>query len=157
VLEAKFRMSGRRINLVFMLLALSRTTTDHVLVEGNMVSRNNRPNPVPPDSGEELCLVPTGSGILDIADDVTFRRNVVVGNGTVGIAVVASPFAGLDPRVEPSRRPHTRGRQRVAPERVAPRSAPSRRPCSRHHVRRLRKRDLLCRNVFRTDRAVPRI
>jgi hypothetical protein len=33
---------------------------------------------------------------------VTFRRNVVVGNGTVGIAVLASPFAGLDRRVEPN-------------------------------------------------------
>ena len=47
--------------------------------------------------------MPTGSGILDIAgDDVTFRRNVVLDNGTVGIAVVASPFASLDSRVEPN-------------------------------------------------------
>jgi len=89
--------------LVFVLPGLPRTTTDHVLVEGNVVASNNRPNPVPPDSGEELGLVPTGSGILDIAgDDVSFRRNVVVGNDSVGIAVVASPFAGLDPRVEPN-------------------------------------------------------
>jgi len=92
--------------LVFVLPGLPRTATDHVLVEGNVVTRNNRPNPVPPDSGEELGLVPTGSGILDIAaDDVTFRRNLVVGNGTVGIAVLASPFAGLDPRVEPKPNP----------------------------------------------------
>jgi parallel beta-helix repeat protein len=89
--------------LVFVLPGLPRTTTDHVLVEGNVVTRNNRPNPVPPDSGEDLGLVPTGSGILDIAgDDVTFRRNVVVGNDSVGIAVLATPFAGLDPRVEPN-------------------------------------------------------
>jgi parallel beta-helix repeat protein len=89
--------------LVFVLPGLPRTTTDHVLVEGNVVTRNNRPNPVPPDSGEDLGLVPTGSGILDIAgDDVTFRRNVVVGNDSVGIAVLATPFAGQDPRVEPN-------------------------------------------------------
>jgi parallel beta-helix repeat protein len=89
--------------LVFVLPGLPRTTTDHVLVEGNVVTRNNRPNPVAPDSGEDLGLVPTGSGILDIAgDDVTFRRNVVVGNDSVGIAVLATPFAGLDPRVEPN-------------------------------------------------------
>jgi parallel beta-helix repeat protein len=89
--------------LVFVLPGLPRTTTDHVLVEGNVVTRNNRPNPVPPDSGEDLGLVPTGSGVLDIAaDDVTFRRNVVVGNDSVGIAVLATPFAGQDPRVEPN-------------------------------------------------------
>src|SRR6266498_1239289 len=89
--------------LVFVLPGLPRTTTDHVLVEGNVVMRNNRPNPVPPDSGEDLGLVPTGSGILDIAgDDVTFRRNVVMGNDSVGIAVLATPFAGQDPRVEPN-------------------------------------------------------
>jgi parallel beta-helix repeat protein len=89
--------------LVFVLPGLPRTTTNHVLVEGNVVSHNNRPNPVPLDSGEELGLVPTGSGILDIAgDDVTFRHNVVLGNDSVGIAVVASPFAGEDPRVEPN-------------------------------------------------------
>ena len=92
--------------LVFVLPGLPRTTTDHVLVEGNVVSRNNRPNPFPPDSDEELGLVPTGSGILDIAgDDVTFRHNIVVGNDSVGIAIVASPFAGLDPRVEPNPNP----------------------------------------------------
>jgi parallel beta-helix repeat protein len=98
------RSSGNTAGiLVFVLPGLPRTATDHVLVEGNVVASNNRPNPVPPDSGEDLGLVPTGSGILDIAaDDVTFRRNVVVGNGSVGIAVVASPFAGLDPRVEPN-------------------------------------------------------
>jgi parallel beta-helix repeat protein len=89
--------------LVFVLPGLPRTATDHVLVEGNVVMRNNRPNPVPPESGEDLGLVPTGSGILDIAgDEVTFRHNVVVGNDSVGIAMVASPFAGQDPRVEPN-------------------------------------------------------
>jgi parallel beta-helix repeat protein len=89
--------------LVFVLPGLPRTMTDHVLVEGNLVMRNNRPNPVPPDSGDELGLVPTGSGILDIAaDDVTFRHNVVLGNDTVGIAILATPFAALDPRVEPN-------------------------------------------------------
>jgi parallel beta-helix repeat protein len=89
--------------LVFVLPGLPRTTTDHVLVEGNVAMRNNRPNPVPPDSGEDLGLVPTGSGILDIAgDDVTFRHNIVLGNESVGIAVLATPFAGQDPRVEPN-------------------------------------------------------
>src|SRR6266498_1755338 len=70
------RSSGNTAGiLVFVLPGLPRTATDHVLVEGNVVTRNNRPNPVPPDSGEDLGLVPTGSGILDIAgDDVTFRR-----------------------------------------------------------------------------------
>src|SRR6266536_3250017 len=98
------RSSGNTAGiLVFVLPGLPRTATDHVLVEGNVVTRNNRPNPVPPDSGEDLGLVPTGSGILDIAgDDVTFRRNVVVGDDSVGIAMVASPFAGQDPRVEPN-------------------------------------------------------
>jgi parallel beta-helix repeat protein len=103
VVRANYASGNTAGILVFVLPGLPRTTTDHVLVEGNVVTRNNRPNPVPPDSGEELGLVPTGSGILDVAgDDVTFRRNVVVGNDSVGIAVVASPFAGLDPRVEPN-------------------------------------------------------
>src|SRR6266511_2497890 len=98
------RSSGNTAGiLMFVLPGLPRTATDHVLVEGNVVTRNNRPNPVPPDSGEDLGLVPTGSGILDIAgDDVTFRRNVVVGNDSVGIAVLATPFAGQDLCVEPN-------------------------------------------------------
>ncbi len=89
--------------LVFVLPGLPRTGTDHVLVEGNVVTANNRPNPVPPDSGEDLGLVPTGTGMLDVAgDDVTFRHNDVLGNDSVGIAVLATPFAGQDPRVEPN-------------------------------------------------------
>ena len=39
-----------------------RPFTDDVVVERNQVIRNNLPNPVPPDSGDEIGGVPTGWG-----------------------------------------------------------------------------------------------
>jgi len=103
VVERGNQASGNTAGiLVFVLPNLPRTVSSHVLIEGNTLVHNNRPNPVSPTSGEDLGLVPTGSGILDIAgDDVTVRDNVITGNDTVGIAILTSPFAGQDPRVEP--------------------------------------------------------
>lgn len=76
--------------------------TDDVVVEGNVVSANNRPNPEPPGTNA-LSLVPSGTGILNVAaDHVVIRRNVVTDNNTAGVGIVASPLAGLDPRVEPN-------------------------------------------------------
>jgi parallel beta-helix repeat protein len=103
VVERGNQASGNTAGiLVFVLPDLPRTVTSHVLIEGNVLTRNNRPNPVSPTSGEDIGLVPTGTGILDIAgDDVTVRGNRITGNDTVGIAILATPFAGQDPRVEP--------------------------------------------------------
>ncbi len=103
VVERGNQASGNTAGiLVFVLPNLPRTVSSHVLIEGNTLTRNNRPNPVSPTSGEDLGLVPTGSGILDVAgDDVTVRDNLITGNDTVGITILTSPFAGQDPRVEP--------------------------------------------------------
>jgi parallel beta-helix repeat protein len=103
VVERGNQASGNTAGiLVFVLPSLPRTRTSHVLVEHNVYVNNNRPNPVSPTSGEDIGLVPTGTGVLDVAaDDVTIRDNVISGNDTVGVAIITTPFAGQDPRVEP--------------------------------------------------------
>jgi hypothetical protein len=75
--------------------------TEDVLVEGNVVMYNNRPNPVLP-SEDVVGLIPTGTGILTMgADRVIVRDNRVIGNDSGGIAVIALPFSNPDSRVDP--------------------------------------------------------
>jgi parallel beta-helix repeat protein len=88
--------------LVVVLPGLPIPLTEDVLIENNVVAQNNFPNPVPPDSGEPEGLLPTGTGILNIGGDrVVIRDNVVNQNDSLGIAILANPFAALDPRLEP--------------------------------------------------------
>ncbi len=91
---------------VIVLPGLPTTSTNRALIEGNVVTGNNRPNPFPPvcnapgnppgctpDFTDDLQLLPSGTGILNVGgDDITVRGNVVTNNDTVGIGVVANPF-----------------------------------------------------------------
>ena len=89
--------------LVVVLPGLPKPFTEDVRIERNVVVRNNFPNPVPPESGEPEGLLPTGTGILNIGGDrVVIRDNVVNQNDSLGVAILANPFAALDPRLEPN-------------------------------------------------------
>jgi parallel beta-helix repeat protein len=88
--------------LVVVLPGLPMPFTDNVRIERNEVIRNNLPNPVPADSDDLVGLLPTGIGILNVGGDrVVIRKNRVIGNDSVGVAIVQNPFAGADPRIEP--------------------------------------------------------
>jgi parallel beta-helix repeat protein len=91
---------------VIVLPNLPKSSTETALVEGNVVLKNNRPNPFPPvcqapgtppgcveEFFDDLQLLPSGSGILNVGGhNVTIRRNIVVKNDTVGVGVVENPF-----------------------------------------------------------------
>jgi parallel beta-helix repeat protein len=80
-----------------------RPFTDNVLIEHNQVIKNNLPNPVPPDSGDEIGGVPTGVGIVNFgADHVVVRGNRVLGNDSLGVIVLQNFLASADPRIEPN-------------------------------------------------------
>ena len=88
--------------LVVVLPGLPKPFTEDVLIERNVVNKNDFPNPVPAESGEPEGLLPTGTGILNIGGDrVLIRDNVVSQNDSLGIAILANPFAALDSRMEP--------------------------------------------------------
>jgi parallel beta-helix repeat protein len=74
-----------------------------VLVSGNRIDANNRPNPST-DPADLLSRLPAGIGLLTIdADRVTITDNVVTNNESAGIALISLPadVAALDPRVDP--------------------------------------------------------
>jgi parallel beta-helix repeat protein len=93
---------------VIVLPGLPKSSTEKALIEENSVISNNRPNPFPPvcNEGEpenppgcteeftdDLQLLPSGSGILNVGGhDVTIRNNQVKNNSTVGVGVVENPF-----------------------------------------------------------------
>jgi parallel beta-helix repeat protein len=80
-----------------------RPFTDHVVIDRNQVLHNNLPNPVAADSGDEIGLVPTGAGIVNLGGDhVVIRDNRVLGNDSLGIAIVQNLLAPADPRIEPN-------------------------------------------------------
>jgi parallel beta-helix repeat protein len=80
-----------------------RPFTDHLVIERNQVLHNNLPNPVAAESGDEIGLVPTGAGIVNLGGDhVVIRDNRVLGNDSLGIAVVQNLLAPADPRIEPN-------------------------------------------------------
>jgi parallel beta-helix repeat protein len=80
-----------------------RPFTDDVVLERNQVLHNNLPNPVPADSGDAIGLVPTGAGIVNLgADRVVIRHNRVIGNDSLGVAIIQNPLAPSDPRIEPN-------------------------------------------------------
>jgi parallel beta-helix repeat protein len=95
-------LTGNTVGMLVSLLpGLPMPVNDDTLIAGNLVSRNNLANPVPPDSGDDVGLLPTGSGILNVGGDrVSIVGNVVVGNDSVGVGIVQSPFGPEDPRLE---------------------------------------------------------
>jgi parallel beta-helix repeat protein len=89
--------------LAVVLPGLPRAATDNVLIEGNTIFRNNLTNPFAPSDPDDIALIPTGTGILNVgADHVVIRRNLIAGNDTVGVAILADPFAPFDPRIDPT-------------------------------------------------------
>jgi parallel beta-helix repeat protein len=81
--------------LVVVLPGLPTTATDHALIEGNVIVQNNLPNPFPPPPPftDDLQLLPSGTGILNVGGDhVVVRRNLILGNNTVGVALLENPF-----------------------------------------------------------------
>jgi parallel beta-helix repeat protein len=81
--------------LVVVLPGLPTTVTDFALIEGNVINANNLPNPFPPPPPffDDLQLLPSGTGILNVGGDhVVIRDNVVNQNDTVGVALVENPF-----------------------------------------------------------------
>jgi parallel beta-helix repeat protein len=80
-----------------------RPFTDNVVIKHNQVVKNNLPNPVPPDSGDEIGGVPTGVGIVNFgADHVAIRDNRVLDNDSLGVIVLQNFLASADPRIEPN-------------------------------------------------------
>ena len=80
-----------------------RPFTDDVVIKRNQVLHNNLPNPVPADSGDEIGLVPTGAGIVNLGGDhVVIGHNRVLGNDSLGVAIVQNLLAPADPRIEPN-------------------------------------------------------
>jgi parallel beta-helix repeat protein len=91
---------------VIVLPGLPKSSTEKALIDGNVVLKNNRPNPFPPvcqgpgtpvgcveEFFDDLQLLPSGSGILNVGGhNVTIRNNVVTNNSTVGVGVVNNPF-----------------------------------------------------------------
>jgi parallel beta-helix repeat protein len=94
---------------VIVLPALPKTSTETALIEGNVVQKNNRPNPFPPACEppppfpanlpgckpffDDKQLLPTGTGILNVGGHkITINNNNVTSNNTVGIGVVENPF-----------------------------------------------------------------
>jgi parallel beta-helix repeat protein len=81
---------------------LPHAATDHVRIEENAVVQNNLPNPNAAGGAARAGAIPSGSGILNAGGDhVSIQRNLILSNDSFGIASIASPFALVDPRVEP--------------------------------------------------------
>jgi parallel beta-helix repeat protein len=81
--------------LVVVLPGLPTTSTEDALIEGNVIRSNNVPNPfpLPPPLFDELQLLPSGSGVLNVGGDaITMRKNVITKNNSFGIGIVANPF-----------------------------------------------------------------
>jgi parallel beta-helix repeat protein len=87
--------------LVDLLPGLDVTTSANIVVSGNRVHDNNRPNDGDPGSLESF--VPPGTGILILgADHVTVAGNRVTGNAFVGIGVASTLFLGQLAGLPPS-------------------------------------------------------
>ena len=98
-------------------------------------ARNNLPNPVPPDSGDEIGGVPTGVGIVNLGSDhVGVRQQPGAGQRFAGRDRAAEPVcAGRSshrarPRFQPG------PRERRPPQRPASRSGPRHHPRRRHRL-----------------------
>jgi parallel beta-helix repeat protein len=89
--------------IVVILPGLPTAAVDQVLIESNLIVKNNLPNPFAPGDPDDIAAIPTGTGILNVGGDgVTIRRNLITGNDSFGVGIIANPFAALDPRIEPN-------------------------------------------------------
>lgn len=87
--------------LVVVLPDLPMPFTENVRIEHNAILRNNLPNPVTP-GGDVVGLLPTGTGVLNLGGDkVSITHNLIVGNDSLGLAIIGNFFAAADPRIEP--------------------------------------------------------
>jgi parallel beta-helix repeat protein len=87
--------------LVSLLPGLPFPVNDDTVIAANQIIRNNLPNPVPADSGDDVGLLPTGSGIINVGGDhVSILGNAILGNDSLGVGIVRSPFGPADPRLE---------------------------------------------------------
>ena len=87
--------------LVVVLPGLPMAFTENIRIEHNAILRNNFPNPVP-RGGDVVGLLPTGTGILNLGgDNVSIAHNLIVGNDSLGLAIIANFFAAADARIEP--------------------------------------------------------
>jgi parallel beta-helix repeat protein len=97
--------TGNTVGIVVQIVpGLPPTATHDVLVQGNVIVANTRPNDIT-DPTEILSIVPSGVGLLVVASDrVTVTGNVITGNPTAGAAMVSLParIAALDPRLDPA-------------------------------------------------------
>jgi parallel beta-helix repeat protein len=81
--------------LVVVLPDLPTTSTENAQIERNVIRANNLPNPFPPPPPffDDLQLLPSGSGVLNVGGDaVTMRGNVITKNNSFGIGIVDNPF-----------------------------------------------------------------
>jgi parallel beta-helix repeat protein len=79
----------------------SVAATSDISVTDNIVSKNNRPNPV---TDELVSQLPSGIGFLNIGGDcVTVQGNMAKKNQSAGLVVTQLPaeVAALDPRIDP--------------------------------------------------------
>jgi parallel beta-helix repeat protein len=73
-----------------------RTETSGVLIEKNVILKNNLPNT---STEADIGRIPSGTGILNVgSDQLTIRKNTVSGNNTFGVAITTNPLAAQDPR-----------------------------------------------------------
>jgi parallel beta-helix repeat protein len=81
--------------LVVVLPDLPTTSTENAVIERNVIRANNLPNPFPPPPPffDDLQLLPSGSGVLNVGGDaITMRDNVITRNDSFGIGIVENPF-----------------------------------------------------------------
>jgi parallel beta-helix repeat protein len=81
--------------LVVVLPGLPTSSTENAVIERNVIKANNLPNPFPfpPPFFDELQLLPSGSGVLNVGGDaVTIRDNVITKNNSFGVGLIANPF-----------------------------------------------------------------
>jgi parallel beta-helix repeat protein len=81
--------------LVVVLPDLPTTSTQDAVIERNVIRANNLPNPfpLPPPLFDELQLLPSGSGVLNVGGDaITISDNVITHNDSFGVGIVENPF-----------------------------------------------------------------
>jgi parallel beta-helix repeat protein len=88
--------------LVVVLPGLPKPFTEDVVIAGNFIARNNRPNPFAPGDPDALAQLPVGTGILNVGGDrVHILGNAILENHSFGVGLIGNPFFFFDARIEP--------------------------------------------------------